>query len=41
MHTAARLAGRGGADFVRPQPDDTRFSDPVWSNDVPSDLAKQ
>ena len=41
MHTAARLAGRGGADFVKPQPDDTRFADPVWSNDVPSDLAKQ
>jgi polyhydroxyalkanoate synthase len=41
MHTAARLAGRGGADFVRPQPDDTRFADPVWTDEQQWDLVKQ
>lgn len=41
MHTAARLAGRGGADLVQPRADDTRFADPVWSRDVPADLLKQ
>jgi len=41
LHTAARLAGRGGADAVRPQPDDTRFSDPAWANDPAWNLLKQ
>lgn len=41
MHSAARLLGRGGTDFVQPRPDDTRFADGVWTNDVTWDLMKQ
>ena len=33
MHSFAKLAGRDVADVVQPQPDDVRFSDPVWSRD--------
>jgi len=41
MHTAARLAGHGGADVVHPQADDLRFSDPVWTAEPAWDLLKQ
>ncbi len=41
MHTLARLGGCGGADFVRPQDDDTRFSDRVWTDEAQWDLLKQ
>lgn len=41
MHTLARLAGRGGADFVRPQADDSRFSERVWTDELQWDLLKQ
>jgi polyhydroxyalkanoate synthase len=41
MQAAARLAGREVADVVRPQPDDARFIDPVWSRDPFWDLLKQ
>jgi polyhydroxyalkanoate synthase len=41
LHSAARLAGRRGADLVAPQPDDTRFLDPVWSSEPYWDLLKQ
>lgn len=41
LHSAAKLTGRHGGDLVRPHGDDTRFSDPVWSDDVQWDLLKQ
>jgi len=41
LHTFARLAGRKGPPLVVPQPDDTRFADPVWSDEVQWDLLKQ
>ena len=41
LHAAARLAGRDVPDVVRPQPDDTRFVDPVWSREPGWDLLKQ
>ncbi len=40
-HMAAKLAGAGGPDVVQPQPDDLRFSDPVWANDPGWSLVKQ
>jgi len=41
IHTAAKLAGADIPDVVRPQPDDTRFADPVWTSDKNWDLLKQ
>ncbi len=41
LHTVSKLAGRTGADLVRPHADDLRFSDPVWTSEVPWDLLKQ
>jgi polyhydroxyalkanoate synthase subunit PhaC len=41
MHTAARLAGMSGPDLVVPQADDTRFSDPVWTQEIHGSLLKQ
>jgi len=42
VHSLAKLAGRGDApDIVQPQPDDLRFSDPVWANDPGWSLVKQ
>ena len=41
LHSAAKLAGRHGGDLVRPHGDDTRFSDPVWTDEVQWDLLKQ
>ena len=41
LHTLARLSGHGGPDVVHPQPDDARFSDPVWSKEPAWDLLKQ
>jgi polyhydroxyalkanoate synthase len=41
LHSAVRLAGRDHPDLVLPQPDDTRFADPVWSDDVHWSLLKQ
>ena len=40
-HTAAKLLGHEVEDAVRPQADDTRFSDPVWSREPAWDLLKQ
>ena len=40
-HGAARLAGRELPDLVPPQPDDARFSDPVWTQDPAWALVKQ
>jgi polyhydroxyalkanoate synthase len=40
-HSAARLAGHGGADIVQPQADDTRFADPVWTTEPGWNLLKQ
>jgi polyhydroxyalkanoate synthase len=41
LNVGARLLGRETPDAVRPQPDDQRFSDPVWSNELGWDLLKQ
>ena len=41
LHSAVRLAGRDHPDLVLPQPDDTRFADPAWSEDVHWSLLKQ
>ena len=41
VHTAAKLSARDVADVVQPQPDDLRFSDPVWSTDPYWSLVKQ
>ncbi len=41
MHTVAKAANRELDDIVRPQPDDTRFADPVWSREPGWDLLKQ
>ena len=40
-HTAAKLAGRQLDDVVQPQPDDLRFSDPVWTQEPAWSLVKQ
>src|SRR3970282_2392023 len=32
LNVRTRVLGREAPDAVRPQPDDQRFSDPVWSN---------
>src|SRR5579871_6893582 len=40
-HTAAKLSGRPVEDVVQPQPDDLRFSDPVWSREPGWSLVKQ
>jgi polyhydroxyalkanoate synthase len=41
IHSLARLAGRVGPEVVVPQPDDTRFADPVWTNEAYWSLLKQ
>jgi polyhydroxyalkanoate synthase len=41
LHSAARLAGGSAPDVVRPQPDDTRFADPAWTEQPGWDLLKQ
>jgi polyhydroxyalkanoate synthase len=41
VHTLAKLSGRDAADVVLPQPDDLRFSDPVWTNEPGWSLVKQ
>src|SRR3970040_1057116 len=41
LNVAARLLGREAPDAVQPQPDDQRFSDPVWSNELGWGLVKQ
>ena len=41
IHTAARLAGQPSAELVVPQEDDTRFSDPIWTNDPSWSVLKQ
>jgi len=41
VHTFAKLAGRESADVVLPQPDDLRFSDPVWTSEPGWSLLKQ
>lgn len=41
LNSASRLAGRDTADAVRPQPDDTRFADPAWTEEKTWDLLKQ
>ena len=41
VHTLEKLAGRDGADVVLPQPDDLRFSDPVWTSEPGWSLLKQ
>ncbi len=41
MHSAAKLVRPDAPDVVRPQADDQRFSDPVWSNDAGWSLLKQ
>ena len=41
IQSAARLAGQDAPDLVRPQPDDARFADPVWSKEPVWDLLKQ
>src|SRR5579859_1367912 len=40
-HAALRLMGGKEPDLIAPQPDDTRFADPVWSSDPSWDLLKQ
>ena len=40
-HSAAKLADKGIADVVQPQPDDVRFKDPVWTEDANYSLMKQ
>ena len=41
LHSAARIANPALEDVVRPQPDDARFADPVWSREAGWDLLKQ
>jgi polyhydroxyalkanoate synthase len=41
QNTAAKLTDKGVGDVVQPQPDDRRFSDPVWTNDPNYSLLKQ
>jgi polyhydroxyalkanoate synthase len=41
IHSAARLANRDLADVVQPQADDTRFADPVWTEQPGWALVKQ
>ena len=41
VHTLEKLAGRDSADVVLPQPDDLRFSDPVWTGEPGWSLLKQ
>ena len=41
VHTLEKLAGRESADVVLPQPDDLRFSDPVWTSEPGWSLLKQ
>jgi polyhydroxyalkanoate synthase len=41
LHAAARLAGQDVPDAVRPQGDDLRFTDPVWTSELGWDLLKQ
>ena len=41
LHTAVRLAGKPGPDLVVPQADDTRFADPVWTQETHWSLLKQ
>ncbi len=40
-YTWQRLMGGKAADPVRPQADDTRFTDPVWENDPVWDVTKE
>jgi len=40
LNVGARLLGRETPDVVRPRPDDQRFSDPVWTNELGWDLLK-
>ncbi len=41
LNVGAKLAGREVPDAVRPQPDDQRFSDPVWTREIGWDVLKQ
>jgi polyhydroxyalkanoate synthase len=41
LHSASQLTGRRSADVIVPQPDDARFADRVWTDEVGWDLAKQ
>src|SRR3970040_1675780 len=41
LNAGPRLRGRDTPGAVRPQPDDQRFSDPVWSNELGWNLLKQ
>jgi polyhydroxyalkanoate synthase len=41
LHSAVRLAGKPGPDLVVPQADDTRFADPVWTQETHWSLLKQ
>ncbi|HVB47318.1 MAG TPA: alpha/beta fold hydrolase [Burkholderiales bacterium] len=41
LHTASKLLGRNTADLVQQHGDDLRFTDPVWTSEVPWDLLKQ
>ena len=41
VHTLEKLAGRDSTDVVLPQPDDLRFSDPVWTGEPGWSLLKQ
>jgi polyhydroxyalkanoate synthase len=41
VNTFAKLTRQDVPDAVRPQPDDDRFSDPVWTEQVTWDLLKQ
>jgi polyhydroxyalkanoate synthase len=41
LHALAKLGNQDLEDVVRPQPDDTRFADPVWSREPGWDLLKQ
>lgn len=41
IHGGMRLAGADIPDVVRPQPEDSRFSDPVWVDDPHWSLVKQ
>jgi polyhydroxyalkanoate synthase len=41
LNIAAKLSGREVPDAVQPQPDDTRFSDPVWTKELGWNALKQ
>ena len=41
VHSWHRALGRASQDVVSPNPDDTRFSDPIWNDSATWDIVKE